>query len=125
MSRHRVSPSPFLSSTVTHTVTLTSTSYNTVQILFPHVMWSAQAPSICLAWNLKHIIVQWVGIGTHTHTHFLVSYYLFIILIQDIKTPSCNHLKHCPLNTKIDFCSVFFFFCIFQSSKCSSLCSYC
>ena len=46
MSRHRVSTSPFLSSsshtthnyttqTVTHTVTLTSTSYNTVQILFP------------------------------------------------------------------------------------------
>ena len=49
MSRHRVSPSPFLSSsshttqTVTHTVTLISTSYNSVQILFPHVMWSAQA----------------------------------------------------------------------------------
>ena len=50
MSRHQVSPSPFLSSssshttqTVTHTVTLTSTFYNTAQILFPHVMWSAQA----------------------------------------------------------------------------------
>ena len=49
MSRHRVSPSSFLSpspshttQTVTHAVTLTSTSYNTVQILFPHVMWSAQ-----------------------------------------------------------------------------------
>ena len=27
----------------THTVTLTSTSYNTIQILVPHVMWSAQA----------------------------------------------------------------------------------
>ena len=55
MSRHRVTLPPFLSSsshtpqhnnttqTVTHTVTLTSASYNTVQILFTHVMWSAQA----------------------------------------------------------------------------------
>ena len=25
-------------------------------------------PSIHLVWNPKHIIVQWVGIGTHTHT---------------------------------------------------------
>ena len=25
-------------------------------------------PSIHLAWNSKHVIVQWVGIGTHTHT---------------------------------------------------------
>ena len=24
-------------------------------------------PSIHLAWNPKHLIVQWVGIGTHTH----------------------------------------------------------
>ena len=29
-------------------------------------------PSIQLAWNPKRIIVQWVGIGTHTHT-FLFS----------------------------------------------------
>ena len=29
----------------------------------PHLM-----PSICLAWNPKHVIVQWVGIGTHTFT---------------------------------------------------------
>ena len=25
-------------------------------------------PSIHFAWNPKHVIVQWVGIGTHTHT---------------------------------------------------------
>ena len=54
MSWHRVSPTPFLSSsfhtpqhnyntqTATHTVTLTSTYYSTlIQILFPHIMWSA------------------------------------------------------------------------------------
>ena len=79
MSRHRVSPSPFLSSsshttqTVTHTVTLTSTSYNTVQILFPHVMWSAHAVRDSkIDQTQRHlsalrVIVQWVGIGTHTH----------------------------------------------------------
>ena len=55
MSRHRVSPSPFLSSssshtprhnytsqTLTHKVTLTSSStLGPIQILIPHVMWSA------------------------------------------------------------------------------------
>ena len=51
MSRYRVSPSPFLSSsshtaqlhyTNRHTVTLTSTSYSTLY-RYSHVMWSAQA----------------------------------------------------------------------------------
>ena len=91
MSRHWVSPSPFLSSSSSsHTTQLHYTnSYTyshlnlnfleyTIQILIPHVTWSAQAvhdlknrphsmPSICLVRNLKHVIVQWVGIGTHTH----------------------------------------------------------
>ena len=91
MSRHGVSPSPFLSSS-SHTTQLHYTnSYTyshpnlnflpyTIQILIPHVMWSAQAVRdskidhtqchlIHLVWNPKHVIVQWVGIGTHTHTH--------------------------------------------------------
>ena len=86
MSRHRVSPSPFLSSS-SHTTQLHYTnSYTyshpnlnfveyTIQILIvcpsgawfkyrPHLM-----PSMRLAWNPKRVIVQWVGIGTHTHTH--------------------------------------------------------
>ena len=58
MRRHRVSPYPFLSSssshttqrytTVTLTATLTSTSSRTLQILIPHVMWSAQAANLKL-----------------------------------------------------------------------------
>ena len=91
MCWHRVSPSPFLSSSPHTTQTLHYTnSYTyshpnlnflqyTMQILVPHVMWSAQAvrdskidhspPFIRLAWNPKRVIVQWVGIGTTTHTH--------------------------------------------------------
>ena len=92
MSRHRVSPSPFLSSS-SHTTRLHYTnSYTysrpnlnvlqyTIQILVPHVMWSAQAvrelkidnnstPSIRLERNPKHVIVQWVGIRTHTHIFY-------------------------------------------------------
>ena len=85
MSRHRVSHSPFLSSssdTPQLHYTYSHPNLNflmyTIQILVPHVMWSAQA--VCelkidhiqchlfgLARNPKHIIVQWVGIGTHTH----------------------------------------------------------
>ena len=86
MSRHRVSPSPFLSSSSSHTTELhytNSYTYNhsnlnflkyTLQILIPHVMWSENklhsTPSIRLALNPKRVIVQWFGIGnTHTHTH--------------------------------------------------------
>ena len=57
MSQHGVSPSPFLSSsshtpqhnyttqTVTHTVSHPNLNFlqYTIQILIPHVMWSAQA----------------------------------------------------------------------------------
>ena len=86
MTRHRVSPSPFLSSSF-HTTQLHYTYSHPnlnflqyiVQILVPHVMWSAQAvrdserphltPSISLAWNPKRVIVQWVGTGTHSHTY--------------------------------------------------------
>ena len=64
--------------TVTHTVTLTLTSYSTLYWYSsrPTVMWPAQAVrelkidhtqrhhSIRLALNPKHVIVQWIGIGT-------------------------------------------------------------
>ena len=86
MSRHRVSPSHFLSSP-NHTTQLQDTHTHiqspqpdflqyTIQILVTYVMWSAQAlrelkiehstPSIRLARNPKQVIVQWVGIGTNT-----------------------------------------------------------
>ena len=59
----------------------------------PHSM-----PSICLAWNLKHIIVQWVGIGTHTHkhthTHIFITVpiliYFVIKMICDMFQPSSD-----------------------------------
>ena len=88
MSRHRVSPSPFLSSPSHKTRLHNTNSYTyshpnlnflqyTIQILVPHVTWSAQTvrelkniprtPSIRHARNPKRVIVQWVGIRTNTH----------------------------------------------------------
>ena len=88
MSRHRVSPSPFLLSSshttqlqYTNSYTYSHTNLNflqyTIQILVPHVMWSPQAVHelkidhtkrhlSALRGNRKHVIVQWVGIRTHT-----------------------------------------------------------
>ena len=52
MRRHRVSPSLFISSSSSNTITLHTHTYShpnlnflqyTIQILVPHVMWSAQA----------------------------------------------------------------------------------
>ena len=92
MSRHRVSPSPFLSSshnnttqTVTLTVTLTSTfslhytnTHPTCNVVCPSSAWFENrphsTPCIHLAWNPKHVIVQCVGIRTHTHTIFSLNY---------------------------------------------------
>ena len=90
MSRHRFSPSPLLSSS-SHTTQLHYTnSYTyshpnlnflqyTTQILVPHVMWSAQAVlELKIDHTQRHLSalretrsmqVQWVGIGTHTHTN--------------------------------------------------------
>ena len=90
MSRHRVSPYPFLSSSHTTQLHYTNTyTYShpnpnflqyTIQIFVPHVMWSAQAVHelkiehtqrhLC-PWNPKHIIVQWVGIGNKQKQTFL------------------------------------------------------
>ena len=45
----------------------------TRNVICPSSAWSENRPrsmpSICLAWNPKHLIVQWVGVGTHTHTY--------------------------------------------------------
>ena len=74
MSRHRVSPSPFLSASshTTHTVILTSTSSSTRNVVCPSRAWFENrpysTPSIRLARNPKHLTVQWVGIGKPTHT---------------------------------------------------------
>ena len=57
-------------------------------------MWSAQAVHelkinhtqrhlICLAWNPKHVIVQWVGSGTHTHTFMQTISPLLHTVLQD------------------------------------------
>ena len=83
MSRHRVSSSPFLSSlshttqlhytTVTHTVNLKflqhcTDTLPTRNVVCPSSAWLKNRPHltpyICLAWNLKHVILQWVGIRT-------------------------------------------------------------
>ena len=90
MSRHRVSPSPFLSSS--HT-TQTQLLYKqspwpqlppvhytdtrpTSNVVCPSGAWIENRPHstpfIRLARNPKHVIVQWVGIGTHTHTQIQI-----------------------------------------------------
>ena len=88
MSRHWVSPSPFLSSS-SHTTQITlhkqlhiqspepqlstvhyTDTRPTRNVVCPSGAWFKNrphlTPSIHFAWNPKHIIVQWVGIGTHT-----------------------------------------------------------
>ena len=63
--------------TVTLTVTLTSLSsvhytdtHPSRNVVCPSGAWFENrphsTPSIHLAWKPKHVIVQWVGIGTHT-----------------------------------------------------------
>ena len=68
----------YTTQTVTLTVTLTSTFYSTLyryshptrNVVCPSGAWFENrphsTPPIRLAWNPKHVIVQWVGIGTHT-----------------------------------------------------------
>ena len=89
MSRHRVSPSPFLSSS-SHTTQLHYTnSYTyshpnlnflqyTIQILIPHVMWSAQAVCELKMTTLNAIYAPCAepktrnsAVGWHWNTHFL------------------------------------------------------
>ena len=74
---HHPTQHNYTTQTVTLTVTLTSTFSRTINrysshsnVVCPSGAWFENrphlTPSIHLAWNLKHLIVQWVGIGTHT-----------------------------------------------------------
>ena len=90
MSWHRVSPSPFLSSSssslttqlhYTNSYTYSHPNLNFLQhctdtlptcnVVCPRGAWFENRPhsmpSIRLVRNLKCVIVQWVGIRTHTH----------------------------------------------------------
>ena len=90
MSRHRVSPSPFLSLSSHTTQTLYTNCYtyshhnlnflqhytdtlSTRNVVCPRGAWFENrphsTPSVRLVRNPKRVIVQWVGIGIHTHTH--------------------------------------------------------
>ena len=91
MSRHRVSPSLFLSSSsslttqshYTNSYPYSHSNLNFLQhytdtlpihnVVCPSGAWFENrphsTPSIRLVWNPKRVIVQWVCIGTHTHTH--------------------------------------------------------
>ena len=76
MSRHRVSPSPFLSSSSSHTTQLhytNSYTYSHPNLNFcPSGAWFVNrphlTPSIRLARNPKYVIVQLVGIRTDRHS---------------------------------------------------------
>ena len=95
MSRHQVSPSPFLSSfhttqTVTHTVTLTSTSYSrqyrysypTCNVVCPSGVWfenrSHSTPSIlpCTEPEVHNSAVSWHW----NNTHILIMVVIIIII---------------------------------------------
>ena len=73
---HHLTQHDYTTQTVTHTVILTSTSYSTLHRYLSHTSgaWIENRPhsmpSIRLARNPKHVIVQWVGIGTHTNAHW-------------------------------------------------------
>ena len=79
--------------TVTLAVTLTSTfshtytdTHPTRNVVCPSGAWLKNRPhlmpSIHLAWNPKHVIVQWVGIGTHTCTHIFILLCIAPTLLQ-------------------------------------------
>ena len=98
MSRHRVSPSPFLSSSSSHTTRLHYTNsytyshpnlnflHYTIQMLVPHAMWSAQAVrELKIDYIQRHLpalsgtrsMKQCSGLAlehTHTHTHLFINY---------------------------------------------------
>ena len=96
MSRHRVSPSPFLSSssfllnTITphkqlHIVTLTSISYSTLY-RYPHVIWSAQAVRDSkIDHTQRHLLpcaepeARNSAVGWHWNTHTLNKFVQFAL----------------------------------------------
>ena len=73
---HHPTQHNYTTQTVTLTVILTSTFSHTLythptrNVVCPSSAWIENrphsTPSIHPAWNSKHVIVQWVGIGTHT-----------------------------------------------------------
>ena len=112
MSRHRVSPSPFLSSSSHTTQILYINSYtyshhnlnflqhyteslSTRNVVCPSGAWYENrphsTPSICLVRNPKRVIVQWVGIRTHTHTHTHIYIYIYIYIPLGILTFNKGH----------------------------------
>ena len=109
MSWHWVSPSPFLSSSshttqlhYTNSYTYSHPNLNFLQytitdtcptrnVVCPSGAWFENrphsTPSICLGRNPKHVIVQWVGIGTHTYTHTFVFLYTFLFIFLFLHFP--------------------------------------
>ena len=140
MCRHWVSPSPFPSSP-THTTKqlhiqssqpqLSPVHYTdtcpTRNVVCPSGEWfenrSQLTPSIHLAWNPKHVIVQWVGIGTHTNCYLVLGY---IVLEKENSSWSSKGLWQWCLICNINFfdgihCLKCFFTQRFRSSIYSRL----
>ena len=77
-------------------------------------------PSIHLAWNPKHVIVQWVGIGTHTQallcdTHLCLSVILKMLTGQEflevyenmgakVRAKGWMMIKHLPTELLQEMC---------------------
>ena len=117
MSQHWVSPSPFLSSSSSHTTQLHYTnSYTyshpnlnflqyTIQILVPHVRWSAQAVrELKMDHTQRHLFVlrgtrstqvQWVGIGTYTASYCAQCFTFYVM--QNV---------HCYENVPLSFSEI-------------------
>ena len=110
-SYYRVSPSPFhhhhhhptqhnyTTRTVTHTVTLISTSYSTLyrysshtNVVCPSGAWLENrphsTPSIRLARNPKREIVQWIGIRTNKQTIEYSAEEFWILYLNNIQYPT-------------------------------------
>ena len=77
---HHSTQHNYTTQTLTHTVTLTwlppiryTDTHPSHNVVCPSGAWIENRPhsmpSIRLAQNPKHVIVQWVGIRTHTHTY--------------------------------------------------------
>ena len=125
MRRHRVSPSPFLwtSSHITELRYTNSYTYSdpnlnflqythytdtrpTHNVVCPSGAWIENrphlTPSIRLVRNPKHVIVQWVGIGTYILLILFPMKALSVILISEISHQEVNSLS---LNKKQIFFS--------------------
>ena len=109
ISRHRVSPSPFLPyiiiphNTITlqkqlhlHSPQLSPVHYTdthpTRNVVCPSGAWFENRPYLTpytrVSWNPKRVMVQWVGIGTHTHTHLFLNFSLSYVENSSRITPN-------------------------------------